>query len=436
MKIASLNVRGLTNPGKRSVLFDWAISEGIDVLCLQETFCTLDVVESFNKDWPGMAYHSLSDSAHSRGCAILFNSNFEFSFIDSHISSDGRRILVNIKNNSVAYCISSVYAPNITSHKVRFFKECQAWLRSQTLNELNTIVCGDFNCALTSFDRSNSKLDYNAKDLKEFIKNLNLEDSFRFKNPNAKGFTYTNASGNVKSRIDYIFHSIHLRNVNEKVYVKYVPMIPDHKAVLIQIKTENIQGKGYWKLNTQYLQNPDYIFEVKNIIKNHIQCAKNYNPSVFWEFCKIKIKHFSIEFGKAYSKKQKREINVIEKQLEKIDNCNGGGTSKEDSETLQAELKKKLDEKYLQKVNGAKVRSRIQWISESEKNIKFFQNIEQKHQSNNTIHCLEKGNGSLITDNAGIVEHVNVFYNDLYQSRNIPNPDIDGYLDKIQLHYK
>ena len=37
LKIASLNVRGMNNPIKRSAIHDWMCREDIDILCLQET---------------------------------------------------------------------------------------------------------------------------------------------------------------------------------------------------------------------------------------------------------------------------------------------------------------------------------------------------------------------------------------------------------------
>ena len=44
----------------------------VDVICLQETYCTKDFVPKFDQLWKGKVVHSVSDSAHSKGVAILF----------------------------------------------------------------------------------------------------------------------------------------------------------------------------------------------------------------------------------------------------------------------------------------------------------------------------------------------------------------------------
>lgn len=430
MKVASLNVRGLTNAEKRCVLFDWAYTQKIDILCLQETFCTLNSVDCFNKDWNGISYHALSDSPHSRGCAILIKKDFKFSLLDEHASSDGRRILINIKHNSTNYCLVNLYAPNIASNRILFLKISENFIREYSCNNMNTIVCGDFNCTLNINDRKSFKSDATSKHLKNLMFNLNLIDSFRIKNPDARGFTYFNSNSNIQSRIDYMLTSTHLNTTLQSVNVKYAPMIPDHKSVIASFTTENKRGVGFWKLNTSYLENTDYINGIKKVISDHTNTSNNYNDAEVWDFCKLKIKHFSIAFAKETSLLRDNDIRKIESELIQLDKSNTEITH------LQSELQKKLDKKYMEKVKGAQIRSRIQWVAESEKNIKFFQNLEQNHQTNNIINCLLDSNQQLNKDNSGILSTVCDFYKKLYSSKNIKNSDIDEYVNKIKTPYQ
>ena len=82
MKIISLNVRGLSSKEKRQTLFHWVDENKIDILCLQETFCTTLNVHNLNSEWNGLSLHSLSDSPHSRGVSVLFKKDFDIDIID------------------------------------------------------------------------------------------------------------------------------------------------------------------------------------------------------------------------------------------------------------------------------------------------------------------------------------------------------------------
>ena len=126
MKIISLNVRGISSifcKEKRQTLFFWAKENKIDILCLQETFCTNLNVHNINNEWDGLAFHALSDSPHGRGVSILFRSDLDIDILDHKFSIDGRRLLVNFNYQSQKYCIVNTYAPNNESARIDFLKD-------------------------------------------------------------------------------------------------------------------------------------------------------------------------------------------------------------------------------------------------------------------------------------------------------------------------
>ena len=123
MKIATVNVRGLSAKDKRLAFFHWAREIKIDVICLQETFCTLQNKDNIDKDQTGYVLHSLSDSTHSKGVAILFREGLAFELINSHSDQFGRRLLVNIKYENEEFCIANIYAPNDDQDRLQFLKE-------------------------------------------------------------------------------------------------------------------------------------------------------------------------------------------------------------------------------------------------------------------------------------------------------------------------
>ena len=55
----------------------WLKEQEVDVIFLQETFCTQKLEPVFKTDWNGSSFHCIINSSHSRGVAILFSENFK-----------------------------------------------------------------------------------------------------------------------------------------------------------------------------------------------------------------------------------------------------------------------------------------------------------------------------------------------------------------------
>ena len=48
--------------------------------------------------------------------------------------------------------------------------------------------------------------------------------------------------------------------------LKIAPKIPEHKASVIDLCLNNNKGKGYWKLNTTWLQDKTYVKGITSLI--------------------------------------------------------------------------------------------------------------------------------------------------------------------------
>ena len=86
MNIVTINVRGLGNPQKRKILFQWIETKDFDIICLQETFCTRENIHKISDEWNGSSYHSLSNSPHSKGVSILLGKKFQHE-LNNHLSN-------------------------------------------------------------------------------------------------------------------------------------------------------------------------------------------------------------------------------------------------------------------------------------------------------------------------------------------------------------
>ena len=100
--------------------------------------------------------------------------------------------------------------------------------------------------------------------------------------------------------------------------------------ISIQISLHsNVRGRGFWKLNTSFLSDKDFVDQIKLVIaetKEEYEQDDTVDPNLLWEMIKMKVRETSIKYG---AKKKKnletkqieieRTINQLEKQL--ADTC-------------------------------------------------------------------------------------------------------------------
>ena len=73
---ATLNVQGLRDSQKRSRFLQWINQQRINILMIQETHFTTDIVSKVNLEFEKFnLYHSLG-SNHSRGCSVIISKYF------------------------------------------------------------------------------------------------------------------------------------------------------------------------------------------------------------------------------------------------------------------------------------------------------------------------------------------------------------------------
>ena len=319
LDILSVNVRGLNTTEKRNKIYDWLCDIKTDIVFLQETHFIEKNEYRYNARWFGDSYHCFSDSSFSRGVSILFRKNLPLEVLNVHKSLDGRKILLNIKIDNDIITLVNIYAPNNEQYRLDFFKRLQSFINQYALNIENVIMCGDFNCSFTkTSDKSVVKLSGIAR-------NLNFVDLWNEKHEHLSGFTWCDAANIPKSRIDYIFLSNNFVYDVKQIIVRKIPgthsngcRLSDHRAL-----KKNQKGTGYWKLNTSYLENDDYVKGIKDIIQNVIN---NVNGShiVKWETLKYDVKQFSLKFAKQFQKNIKQKILYLGEAISNIEDSFSG----------------------------------------------------------------------------------------------------------------
>ena len=438
MEVVTTNVRGLGNPQKRKTLFQWLETKSFDIVCLQETFCTNENVNQIMNEWKGTSFHSTSTSPHSKGVSILFKHNFGYDLIDCHTCEDGRIFLINLKHNANTYTVANIYAPTEMNYRKDFFSNCRKWISNKTLNANCLLICGDLNCSLSNIDRKVQNIDRSRASFKDFLTYLDVRDNFRELNKSKISYTYSNNKSDIQSRIDYILTSSYMLNLAKKCYILTAPRIPDHKAVICSFRDDIDSGKGYWKLNTKLLENPEYTEHIQKTIQNTVDEVSIYvNKRQLWDFCKVRIKEESIKWSITRSKNLKNEKNEIEKELIAIEDQISNSSDNKILQQLNCQkenLRSRQNEMYTIEAEGAYIRARARWVEEGEKNTKYFLNLEKRRQTNNRISCVRDEKGNNYYKSKDILHEGAKFYKRLYSKQDIAITDIDEYLKGINLY--
>ena len=291
--ILSLNVRGLRDSKKRREIFRWLkrFHDGNDsIIFLQETHTVERDKAIWEKEWGGDVY--LSDfKQNSRGVAILLPKKIDFIIDNVQISTDGRKIILEISKNEITYCLINIYSPtqDLEDDQIMFYKNLLIDVENNVGKKL--IIGGDFNLCLKPIDNSNNILKKSKArdDVMQMIKDYNLLDIWRLHHPDIKRFSWRRSRPNTQCRLDYWLIGSEMCYDVASSDIK--PSIKtDHS--LISLKLLDIpgikKGTGLWKFNAQLLADEVYVEYIKGVILMQRELLKDLkNDSLKWELLKM-----------------------------------------------------------------------------------------------------------------------------------------------------
>ncbi len=432
--IATLNVRGIREKYKRFSISQWFKSLNIDILFLQETFCTDEFKEQFKYEWLDSSQeiiHCCSDSNHSKGVTIIFKKGLNINIEKCLKSDNGRRLLINCKINGHDFSLVNIYAPNKVSERTQFFKRTSKWIKQNITEDSTLIITGDFNSVMEARDRTTGKVESCHIHFRNLLKHNSVTDVYRNKNPDLDGFTWINpANPSQRSRLDYILMSNYLNQYTKECIVKNAPT-PDHSAVLCYLKIINKErGPGYWKLNTSILNDMEYQRGIKQTIQKTKDEYRNILTSGhMWDLCKIRIKEYSIKYCVAKARQKRNLYSQLDNHIKEIDTeIMIGNDSIEFLKNERAEVKRKLETLMVDKAKGHQIRSRAKWIEEGEKSTAYFARLEKQRQTYDNISKLKTDDDNVVEDYVSILKEAVNFYERLYQSSNPEEHEVKDYV--------
>ena len=228
--------------------------------------------------------------------------------------------------------------------------------------------------------------------INEIADNLDLTDIWRDMHPDETKFTWRQRNPQIHCRLDFFLISNGLCP-----YIKQSDIKPgyktDHSMIIISILPKtNPRGPGFWKLNTSFLTEIDYVNKIKTTVievQNEYKKENLIDDSLLWEMIKMKIREVSLRYAKikkANIKNKEAELEAEISCLESlIDNNNLEPKEKENIFETLDNKKKEFEQISQYKTKGSVIRSKARWYNDGEKNSKYFFNLEKRHYKACTI---------------------------------------------------
>ena len=420
IKILSANVQGLRDRQKKFDVINYMKNLSPQILCLQDTHWINEDYDEIKKIWDGELVINGSKT-NARGVAILFSSNFEYSISYTEKDDMGNMITLDFNTNNTNIRLITVYAPN--KDNPEFFEELN--LRIENSQSDYTIVCGDFNLTLNpELDNKNYININNPKSRQVLLEIMNkneLIDIYRYLNPNKKRYTWRKPNPLKQARLDFFIANTSIADIISDCSIK-PSFRSDHSIIELDISMSHfVRHKSRWQLNTSLLKDKSYVDLINSTIQNELEFYEDksleqntsdakfiISPPLLLEVIIMRIREESIKYSAKVKhnkiKKEKELIKEIE-ILEQSDNLNLDkiNNKKQILETIRKDY-----------IEGSIVRSRIQWLNESEKPTKYFLSLENRNYIDKTIRKIII-NDETVTNQDKILKHIKDFYQNLFK---------------------
>ena len=394
---------------------------------MQETHITKKDSEQWKREWGGEIIF-FEGTTHGKGQLVLIRNKFPFNWTVE--MKEDRIIAIRFKAEK-EIVIFNIYAPCGQRDTIAFLTRLKH-IVDETEAELK-ILCGDFNavmCNEKDIISGNKHPASLVESFNKFTEECELNDIWRIFNADIKEYTFSRTINNkfVARRLDYILLNDSAMNNTNEVSLFSVTS-SDHRGIEIMLKCSNSQrGPGYYKFNNLLLKNRNYLDKMNSLIDEFLQHHINENPVIKWELLKVKIREISIQFSKSLAiKKRNRSIDFYQK----LNACESALANDPNNVELQREcnkLKTNIEIMEQDRLKSSQIRIKQKFISEGDKNSKFFFNLEKSQASSKLITSLHLDNGNIITDQFDILQSQKEYYEKLYnQNKNEDN--IDQNLD-------
>lgn len=415
--VASLNVNGARERGKRAAIFEMMRLKRVDVLLAQETHTDLLNAADWASEFDGLSILSHNTST-SGGVAILFSRSFTPISYEVEEIIKGRLLKVRALFESHFLVFLCIYAPTSTTERMLFLDSLNDTLVKCNAEDV-LLLGGDFNCTELSCDRNHLEPHMpSRRRLIELINSNDLVDIWRNFHNGQRQYTWCHSYNNMLSqaRLDRFYCFRH-----QLSFLKNCSIFPvgfsDHSLVTCFVFLNSIKPKSaYWHFNSNLLADKHFREVFTNFWTGFRNTKSSYKTLQKWWDCgKTQIKQLCQQYTAYVTKDLTRSIKCLEDDIIELQLFVGQNGDQDHIKNLKSK-KKSLADLLGLAAQGALVRSRFLSVELMDAPSKFFFNLEKKNGQKRTIHALRSSDGHLLSNDADIRRIAVSFYKDLYRS--------------------
>ena len=202
---------------------------------------------------------------------------------------DGRYVALSVEKDDVRFYLMAIYAPNKDSPV--FFEE--VFNKAMSAND-KVVVIGDYNTVIDpELDRKNCgtvpAMSKAAEKINQIAQENKLEDIWRLRNNQTRRYSWyrgRNRKTLQASRLDLAIISSGICDMVHNTF--YMAGIrTDHSAFFVGLQlTNHERGRGYWKFNTSYLSDIEFVKSLQTQIRRICQDTVGMNSMERWEIIK------------------------------------------------------------------------------------------------------------------------------------------------------
>ena len=436
LRIATTNVRGLSNNYKRRKLFHYFHNKEFHILLLQETHMVKNQMHIYKSQWGGKIYVSNGDS-NARAVAIMVKRGVKFKVNKIFKDNAGRIVIVDGEYENRGIKITPIYAPNVDDPA--FMRSCTDLIDSIETQTL--IIGGDFNFVMDlNIDKVGGNFTTHHKTVtvfKKYAEAKDLVDVWRTQHPKDKNYTWYCKKPYMAKRLDYLFCTTDIMTlVKSDIHPKFST---DHCPVSMTIKLNAIErGCGFWKLNTSALSDNNYVQDMNNSIED-TKSQQFRDARTKWDFLKLQATQVSLDFLALKKCSQNNKMQVFERKLQRLNKelheINDQEIGIFGKENIQNEIEKiegELNNILEEKTRGAIIRSQYDWFMYGEKPSSYFFQLEKYNYIKKNRYRLMKEDSTEITDPKQILEEQTSFYEKLYSNQDIHLTGAKDHLEELK----
>ena len=385
--VISMNCQGLADPRKRRDVFHYLRDKSYSICLLQDTHFDPKLENCIRAEWGYKCYFASYNSS-SRGVAILFNNNFEFSVNKVYKDIAGNYIFATVRIMDNEFVIVSLYGPN------RDNPEFYASLRNGSAKlALKILLLEETGIQSWISHYYNYKHFNNAKaqeQVENLMINLDLLDIWREIHPEMRRYTWRRNTPLQQSRLDFFLISDLLSTYVTEADIKS-GYRTDHSMITLTLTLGKLEtrNKLLWKFNNSLLKDKLFSNEINDVIRTVTEEYAEQLPFIpkcdiqfvisdqlFLDVLLMKIRSKTI----SYATMKKRADQEKERDLQNnIQSLETKIKLTEDEKGKLESYKQELIALREKKMEGVLLRSRARWVAEREKITKYFCALEKRN---------------------------------------------------------